>query len=264
MWAARANAPHRALYHRGRMPDLASLAALFAAGLVSGTLNVLAGGGSFLTLPVLLFLGLPAPVANATNRVGVFTQSLGAICGFHRHRVLDWRWALGASVPAVLGAAIGASMALSITDFAFRRVLSVAMLAVTLWTMLGAERLVRSRPRRPGDPLVIAGFFVVGLYGGFLQAGVGFLVLAVTTLAGMDLVRGNAVKMLSVLLLTVVSLAIFARGGVIDWPLGIALGLGNFAGSLVGVRLAVLRGHAWLQRVVTATIILFAVLLWIT
>lgn len=246
------------------MPDALSLAALFVAGAVSGTLNVLAGGGSFLTLPLLLFLGLPAAVANGTNRVGVFTQSLGAILGFHRHKVLDWRWALGASVPAVAGAAIGAWAALSITDFAFRRVLSVAMLAVTLWTMLGAGRIGEARPRGPFHPLVIAGFFVVGLYGGFLQAGVGFLVLAVTTLAGMDLVRGNAVKMLSVLLLTVVSLAIFAGGGVIDWPRGLALGLGNFAGSLVGVRLAVLRGHAWLQRVVTGAILVFAVLLWVT
>ena len=124
--------------------------------------------------------------------------------------------------------------------------------------------MVRSRPRRPGDPLVVAGFFAVGLYGGFIQAGVGFLILAVTTMAGMDLVRGNAVKVLSVLLLTVVSLAIFARGGVIDWPLGIALGAGSFAGGLVGVRLAVLRGHAWLQRLVTATIVLFALSLWFT
>ena len=86
--------------------------------------------------------------------------------------------------------------------------------------------------------------------------------LRVSQVPGMPRLYWNST--VSVLLLTVVSLAIFARGGIIDWPLGIALGLGNFAGSLVGVRLAVLRGHAWLQRVVTATIILFAVLLWIT
>jgi uncharacterized membrane protein YfcA len=246
------------------MADLTPLAALFLAGVMAGTLNVLAGGGSFLTLPLLLFLGLPAAVANGTNRVGVFTQSLGAIWGFHTHRVLDWRWALGASVPAVAGAAIGAWAALSVSDVGFRRVLAVAMLAVTLWTLLGGDARTQARVRGPGHPLVVCGFFVVGLYGGFLQAGVGFLVLAVTTLAGMDLVRGNAVKMLTVLLLTVVSLLIFARGGVIDWPLGLALGVGNFAGGLLGVRLAVLRGHAWLQRVVTGAIILFAVLLWIT
>lgn len=239
------------------------LLALGAVGLVSGALNVVAGGGSFLTLPVLLFAGLPAAVANATNRVGVLTQSLGAIWGFHRHGVLDWRWALGVSVPAMAGSAVGAWAAVSITEFAFRRILSVAMLAVTLWTLAAPNASAWARPRGPWHPAVMAGFFIVGLYGGFLQAGVGFFVLAVTTLCGMDLVRGNAVKVLSVLLVTIVALLIFAGSGVVDWPRGLALGAGNFVGGLIGVRVAVLRGHRWLHRVVTATIVVFAVLLWL-
>ncbi len=100
------------------------------------------------------------------------------------------------------------------------------------------------------------------MYGGFIQAGVGFLVLAITTSAGMDLVRGNAVKLLSVLLLTALSLVVFAAAAQVDWPRGIALAAGNLIGAEIGVRLAVLKGHTWLQKVVTATVILFAVLLW--
>lgn len=106
--------------------------------------------------------------------------------------------------------------------------------------------------------LLALGFFVVGIYGGFVQAGVGFLILAATTLAGLDLVRGNAVKVLSVLVFTAMSLAIFAWQGMVDWPLGLALGAGNTAGGFVGVRLAVLKGHDWLRRVVTACVVLFA------
>jgi hypothetical protein len=239
------------------------LLALATAGLVAGTLNVLAGGGSFLTLPLLIFFGLPSALANGTNRVGVLAQNIGGIWGFHRHGVLDWRWATVASAAAVVGAALGVWAALAVPDFAFRRILSIAMVLITLWSMVaprpGATAGVL---KSPTHPLVVGGFFLVGLYGGFIQAGVGFLVLAITTAAGMDLVRGNAVKVLSVLLFTLLSLAVFAGAGQVDWPRGLALGTGNLLGGFVGVRLAVLRGHAWLQQVVTVTVVLFAVLLW--
>ena len=112
-----------------------SVALLFGAGLVAGTVNVLAGGGSFLTLPVLIFVGLPPGVANATNRVGVLLQNVGAVWGFHRHRVLPWRGALWASLPAMAGAVLGTWGALEIGDDAFRQVLAFLMVAVTLWSL---------------------------------------------------------------------------------------------------------------------------------
>ena len=242
-------------------------AACVVIGFVSGFLNVLAGGGSFFTLPLLLFLGLPASIANGTNRVGVLAQNIGGVWGFHRHDVVEWRWALSVSVVAVAGGAIGAWAALGISDFAFRRILSVLMLAVALLTLVQGRITggARGRPdRSPFHWTMVTGFFLVGLYGGFIQAGVGFLVLAITTIAGMDLVRGNAVKVLTVMLLTLVPLAIFAATGNVNWPLGLALGAGNLAGAMVGVRFAVLRGHRWLERVVMMAIVIFAVLLWIT
>lgn len=239
------------------------LAALFAVGLVSGALNVLAGGGSFLTLPLLLFLGLPAAEANGTNRLGVLAQNLAGVVGFHRSSVLNWRWAGAVSVPAIAGAAVGAWLALQLSDFAFRRVLALTMLGMTLWTLLArprpADRAALLSPWHPG--LVIA-FALIGLYGGFIQAGVGFAILAATSVAGMDLLRGNAVKLLSVLLLTLLSVAIFAAGGVIHWGLGLALAAGNALGAMAGVRLAVRFGHVWIQRVVTVAVVVMAVLLW--
>jgi uncharacterized membrane protein YfcA len=138
------------------------------------------------------------------------------------------------------------------------------MLGMTLWTLLarpaGAGGAARVSPWHPG---MIAAFLLIGLYGGLIQAGVGFAVLAATRLAGMDLVRGNAVKVLTVLLLTVLSLAIFAAGGVVRWGPGVALGAGNAVGATLGVRLAVTQGHAWIERVVTIAVVVMALLLWI-
>ena len=242
------------------------LAALFLVGFVAAVINVLAAGGSFLTLPLLLFLGLPATVANGTNRVGVLAQNLSSVIGFHRHQVLPLRWALGVSVPAVAGAGLGVWAALHVPDVAFRRILSLVMLAVTFGTLL--HRSLRGTPRpvpHPAwHPLMVAGFFVTGLYGGFLQAGVGFFALAMTSLAGLDMVRGAAVKVFTIMLLTLLSLSVFAGTGHVDWRAGAALAAGNFLGGIAGVRVAVLKGHRWLEHVVTATIVVFAVLLWVT
>lgn len=240
--------------------------ALFVVGFVAAVINVLAAGGSFLTLPLLIFLGLPASVANGTNRVGVLAQNISAVAGFQRHQVLPVRWALSVSVPAVAGAAIGVWAALNVPDLAFRRILSIVMLTMTLATLLRRRSAGDGggEPRSAWHWTMVLGFFVTGLYGGFLQAGVGFLALAVTTLAGLDMVRGNAVKVFSVMLLTLLSLVVFAGTGHVDWPAGIALAGGNVLGGIVGVRVAVLKGQRWLEHVVTATIVVFAVLLWVT
>jgi len=239
------------------------LALLALAGVASGALNVVAGGGSFLILPVLLFVGLPASLANGTNRVGVLSQNAAGILGFHRHGAMDWSWSLKVSIPAAIGACIGVWAALAIPDFAFRRILSIAMVVITVWSLLNRQPSPGRDVVKPASHwLVVLGFFVVGLYGGFIQAGVGFLVLAITTYAGMNLVRGNAVKLLSVMMLTVISLIVFAGAGQVDWPRGIALGIGNWIGASLGVKMAVLKGHKWLQQVVTVTVVIFAILLW--
>ncbi len=116
----------------------------------------------------------------------------------------------------------------------------------------------------PAHPLALAaGFFAVGTYGGFVQAGVGFLVLAATTAAGLDMVRGNAVKVLTILCLTGLALAVFAYHGKVWWSYGLALAAGTMVGGALGARLTVLKGHRWVQSFVTATVLIFAVLLWL-
>jgi hypothetical protein len=107
------------------------------------------------------------------------------------------------------------------------------------------------------------GFALAGVYAGFIQAGVGFFILALTTVAGLDLIRGNAVKLLVILGTTILSLALFTWAGKVEWIPGLALAVGSLAGSLLGVRLAVLKGHAWVRGVVTIAIVVFAIKLWL-
>jgi uncharacterized membrane protein YfcA len=241
------------------------LLALVGAGFVASTLNVIAGGGSFLTLPLLIFFGLPAVEANATNRLGVLVQNIGGVWGFHRHGVLDWGWAIRASLPALAGAAFGTWLALQIGDREFRRILATLMVVVTLWTLLDrggplAGALGRLRHK---DLVLGVGWALAGVYAGFIQAGVGFLMLALVTVAGLDLVRGNAVKVFVILLTTALSLALFAWEGKVVWVPGTALAVGSLAGSLLGVRLTVLKGHAWVRGVVSVAIVVFAIKLWL-
>jgi len=243
---------------------------LFGAGVIAGTLNVIAGGGSLLTLPLMIFLGLPATVANGTNRLAILVQNIGAVWSFHRHRIIDWSWLTIAALPGLAGAILGSWAAVRIGDVAFQRTLAGVMMAVAAWTIIDP---LRRRPvgetlrtgashlRRTG---LVAAFFLVGVYGGFIQAGIGFLILAVITLAGLDLVRGNALKVLFVLTLTPVALLVFAVGGKVDWGVGAALALGSLVGGLIGVRLTVVKGHVWIKRVVTVTVLVFAVLLWLS
>lgn len=245
-------------------------ALLFGAGLAAGTLNVIAGGGSLLTLPVLIFAGLPAGVANGTNRIAILVQNVGAVSSFQRRRMIDWRWLWLSAAPGLLGAGLGTWLAVRIDDASFQRVLAGVMVVVALWTLwrpLG-DRPVGEAMRdldRPGRrALIVAGFFLAGVWGGFIQAGVGFLILAITTLAGLNLVRGNALKALFVLTYTPLALTLFALEGKVDLGFGLALAAGNLTGALIGVRLAIRKGHAWIRRVVTATVIVFAIRLWLT
>ena len=247
------------------LADWTGYVILVAVGLAAGTLNVIAAGGSLLTLPVLIFLGLPPTVANGTNRVAILVQNVGAVWSFHRHRVIEWRWIPRAGVPAALGAVLGAWLALRIGDDAFRRVLAGVILAAAAWTLWDPLKQHAPAPGLESPRWGIgftAVFFGIGIYGGFVQAGVGFLVLATVAVLGLDFVRGNALKFLIALLFTPLALVVFSLGGKVDWAAGAALALGNLMGGLIGVRLSVLKGHRWIRRVVMVTVVVFAIRLW--
>ena len=232
---------------------------LFLAGLAAGTVNSIAGGGSLFTLPLLIFLGLPPTVANATNRIAVLSGGIGASETFRRSGLVPVAWLKLAAPPALIGAVLGTGAALIVPDLAFQRILSVVLVLAAGWLFWN--------PIRPPDAgrhfppagtarwISRAAFFLVGVYGGFIQAGVGFIVLTITSANGLDLIRGNAVKAPLVFLFTLATVVLFTYSGMINWGMGLALAAGQILGATFGVRLQILKGQDWVRHVLTLIIL---------
>ncbi len=232
---------------------------LFLAGLAAGTVNSIAGGGSLFTLPLLIFLGLPPTVANATNRIAVLSGGIGASETFRRSGLVPVAWLKLAAPPALIGAVLGTGAALIVPDLAFQRILSVVLVLAAGWLFWN--------PIRPPDAgrhfppagtarwISRAAFFLVGVYGGFIQAGVGFIVLTITSANGLDLIRGNAVKAPLVFLFTLATVVLFTYLRMINWGMGLALAAGQILGATFGVRLQILKGQDWVRHVLTLIIL---------
>ena len=232
---------------------------LFLAGLAAGTVNSIAGGGSLFTPPLLIFLGLPPTVANATNRIAVLSGGIGASETFRRSGLVPVAWLKLAAPPALSGAVLGTGAALIVPDLAFQRILSVVLVLAAGWLCWNP-----SRPPDAGRHFPPAGtarwisraaFFLVGVYGGFIQAGVGFIVLTITSANGLDLIRGNAVKAPLVFLFTLATVVLFTYSGMINWGRGLALAAGQILGATFGVRLQILKGQDWVRHVLTLIIL---------
>lgn len=242
-------------------PYVWQLPVLFVVGTVAGILNVLAGGGSLLTLPLLIFMGLPGAMANGTNRVAIFAQNVFAIGSFRKRGVFPVKLALLCTLPALAGSWFGANLAVSMDDLLFKRVLALVMIGVMIFTALDPMKKLRLEERpmtRTRGAVLLLSFFFVGIYGGFVQAGVGFIIITALLVHGLDLVRINAIKVIVVFFYTFIALGVFIFHGQIDWGLGIALAAGNSLGGWIGPKLAVAKGHDWIKRVVTATVLVFA------
>lgn len=229
------------------------LSLVVLAGLVGGFVNTLAGGGSLLTIPALLFMGVPAQLANGTNRVAILLQTIVSTWRFQRRGAIDVRQAVSVAVPGLIGAVGGAIIAVEIPPEVFDYALGVVLLLVLITLFVPRSALVNlSTSALPSwvRPVV---FFFIGMYGGFIQAGVGFLLISgITITMGLDLVRTNALKVVVIFLQTVVALVIFAVYGSVLWGAGLLLALGTTTGAWLGVRFAVTRGAHAVRWVVVA------------
>jgi uncharacterized membrane protein YfcA len=222
--------------------------ALIAGGFVAGFINVVAGGGSLVTLPILIFTGLDASMANATNRVAILAQNLVATRTFAQKKLYKKQEALPLISAAVVGAIVGSFIVVQVPALMLKGIIAglivVMVLLIVFKRGMWSDEERKSRPRWQQVLLL----FGVGLYGGFIQAGVGlFFVWALVGAAAFPLLKANAYKVLIVLCYTAFALAVFIGHGLVDFRWGLILALGNMAGARVAAKMAIQKGNAFLR-----------------
>lgn len=235
---------------------------IILAGVLVGFINTLAGGGSVISLSLLLILGLPATIANGTNRVSVFFQTSSSVTTFWRNKMFTTRkiwWLVG---PATIGSLIGAWLATGIKSEALEIAMVVVMAFMLIFIFTKPERWMKENTAFLEKKIrwwQVLLFFGVGAYAGFLQVGVGyFLLMALVLGVGFELVKANAVKNLVILFTAAISLVIFIASDQIHYLYGILLSVGSIAGAYIASKMAIKKGGKFIRWVIVASVILAA------
>ena len=231
---------------------------LIMAGAAAGFINALAGGGSAITIPILTEM-VGINTANGTNRIAILLANLTAIAGYQKGEAVPWRRVSVLILPTVIGAAAGAWLSTVTPPDVLRMVFAGVLLLVAASVVLRPSRWLEEREAVLHEPWRSIVFFGIGFYGGFVQAGVGFLLLAGLVLgAGMNLVNGNAAKVVLVAAYSPIAILLFARASQVDLAVGAVLAVGQMSGAWAGSRLAVLKGAAWIRWVLVAAALVAA------
>ena len=239
---------------------------LVGAGLFAGFVNTMAGGGSLLTLPLLIFLGLPPATANGTNRIAIMVSTSSATLGFRSKNINTFPLSIYLGIAAFFGALIGSRIAVEIDGLLFNKILAIIMIVVVVLMVFKPNyKADLLQARTTGKTLIwsMVAFFFIGIYGGFINAGIGFIIMLFLNYVNkLDLVRVNATKVTLVLIYTTAALATFILSGHIDLKYGIALAVGNAAGAFFASRYAVKKGEGVIKTVMMVMVVAMSVKLW--
>ena len=209
-----------------------------------------------------MLLGLPANIANGTNRVAVILQNMTSVSQFRRKKVLDFRKANKLAIPTMIGSILGAQIASDINEAVFRKAVGVVMIVMMYFILTKPSQWLRgteSLIEKPVSWIQVVIFFAIGVYGGFVQVGVGYFILAGVVLgAGYDLVKANAIKVWIVLLYTPLALIVFILNKQVHWEYGLIHAIGNIIGAFIASRFAVSWGANFVRWVVIVVIVIFA------
>lgn len=231
---------------------------LVAAGAAAGFINALAGGGSAITIPILTEM-VGINTANGTNRIAILLANITAVAGYQKGGAVPWRRVSVLLAPTMIGAAAGAWLSTVTPPDVLRMVFAGVLLLVAASVLVRPSRWLEDREAVLHEPWRSIVFLGIGFYGGFVQAGVGFLLLAALVLgAGMNLVNGNAAKVVLAVAYSPIAILLFARASQVDLAVGAVLAIGQMSGAWAGSRLAVLKGAAWIRWVLVAAALVAA------
>lgn len=238
--------------------DILHLLLLFGVGAVAGFINVNAGGGSSLTLPTLIFMGLDAAVANGTNRIALIFQNIFAVTSFRKNKVYKFKNSMFLALFTLPGAIFGAIMATKVSNTLFQRILGGVLIFIVL-SMFFSRSYKNNDLQKQHSWLIYPALFGIGFYGGFLQVGVGFLFMAALYhLLRVNLVFVNMHKVFIILIYTIPALAIFTLTGNVNWQFGLVLAAGNSLGGWWGAHAAVKGGEKIIRIILAVAITIMA------
>lgn len=233
---------------------------LFVVGFIAGVINVMAGGGSTLTLPTLIFLGLDGAVANGTNRIAIFIQNMAAITSFKQQKLSRFKQSLLLAVWTLPGAIIGAMFATKISNDWFERILAIVLVGIVCSFFIKKPKRDENSGEEASSIWVYPALFGIGFYGGFIQAGVGFIIMAALFhLLKIDLINVNMHKVFIIFLYTMPALAVFIMSGNVVWTYGLILAAGNASGGWWAARLAVKKGEKLIKIILSITVMVMAI-----
>ncbi len=239
---------------------------LVGVGFAVGFINTVAGGASLISLPVLIFLGLPPAVANGTNRIAILFQTAIASAGFKSKGVSNYKFSFYLGIAATLGAIIGAYIAVDIKGETFNKILSIIMVVVVLLiTFKPKAKGTEFLERLDGKHRIIStiGFFFIGIYGGFINAGIGFIIILFLHYYNrLSLVKTNATKVTVVFLYTIAALSVFIINDKVDWLVGLVLAIGNGSGAWIASRYSVKKGDGFVKVFLVVMVSIMAIKLW--
>ena len=243
------------------MLDILFLILLIVVGIISGFLNVMAGGGSAISLPLLIFLGLDSPLANGTNRLAIFIQTISSMLSFKQEKYFEFKTSLKLAAFALPGAIAGAILAVKIDGVLFQRVLALFILGILLTVIFpkSKKHIVTQTAKPSHGWLIYPTMMGIGFIGGFHQVGIGFLMIgALSHILKMDLVRINMHKASVFFIYTFPALMVFAWTDNINWKYGIALAIGNAIGGWWSAKVAVQKGEKAIRIVLAIAMLVMA------
>lgn len=241
------------------MSDIISVLILFFVGVIAAFINVNAGGGSSLTLPTLIFLGLDASVANGTNRIAIIFQNVSAVYSFKKEKYYELKNSLILSLLSLPGAIAGAIFAIKISNEAFEKVLGIIMILLIITMIIPQKREKKITDDFKLDWRLFLSMIAIGFYGGFIQVGVGFMIMALLhNVLKLDLIRVNMHKVFIVFVFTIPALLVFILTNNINWFYGLSLSVGNTIGGWWGAKLSVKKGEKLIKAVLIVSIFIMA------
>ena len=233
----------------------------FSLGLIVSVINSLAGGGSTLSLPILIFLGLPPTVANGTNRIGLIVGNLSSMLNLKKHGYLYMPVFKQLFLPTLIGSILGVLALVQMSDKLFQAILALVIFFVVFMTHLKKDILGKAPDSPPTKRSFkgFLGFIVIGIYGSIVQVGVGFLqIFAISKYSGLSLIQVNTLKSALTSVFLVISTIGLALSGKILWDVALIMALGAWVGGYIGSSLQRKHGNQFIEKSITIISLLMA------